>query len=1276
MPSGILSGLFCTCETIEPTYEYERIKDPKISIIVPVYKCEDSLSATIHSIQSQTFTDFEVIFIDDASPDESSAIIEPLLAIDNRFRLIRHSRNLGLGGARNTGLRNARAPYIMSVDSDDFMRPNMATVLYESIDGTEHEFVACSFARVTPQREVVSTQRMADKVHYIDEHTNIFGLVNPSFWNKIWRRSSYVENGIWFPNYLYYQDSVTTPRILAKSVSIKTIPDVLYDYVVRPDSITTTVSDKHLIDFFSGFDVLSDFLLNNDLWDSQKVHFFDRIDRSMTHHLENGARRSDNFALRSVYVRNLLRLKVGYIATAPLLMQSSDQFVDAALGRAHSLLDIIGNADLQVLPVTVIVKSFLRPQITTRLLRSIVDYQREKGVKFEEVIVVDDSPGSSQAHLKALIEAMSAQAPELNIRLICLKDIVGTSAGRNIAVDAAKSEFILQCDDDFIFDNLMNIDDAITQIREYSYDILGGWLKDKYNIIDETFKYRATQGFFTSTENGLVSINCRNDIKLGDKPVDSEYIAQFFLAKSSVLKAIKWDADLRTEEHQEFFFRLKRAAVKVGLTNRLVVKHTASKKDNPPEYNAFRYGKKEWLNYIVESTKKMGAVRRVIQSHDDSSYFRWIVDLDGHFEKQLHLPISNKFLYQSVEMHALSDLCPKQENIVQLYSDSDEGPWVITSDSIELPTDHKVDSRTKDALPTPRQTLISRSGKRIIVDVGGLMDADSKVVSSAGANAELFLNSYALQKEDYSFFVHADESGWREIENSAICFDHSGLKVAVVTWGDGTSENVGWHILSIFKFSDTPLPGWTNRPLGNILETLRHNAELVSSWRLNKRPADDNGVSSSPRFRLGKIQFSPDGSRVLLITSEQKGEVTLASYSPGQGGVQTSVSGLQDAVWLNNSDVVGLAHYKDVDSDITKCRVLVFEFSSVLKIKTLKESVTLSDQISLSFNSKFLILAGNCSTTKFPYNTLSVFRLDDGQERVLGIIRHDELWYEGVRRVRTKVNPEFLHDGLFFNSSHNGFQRVYRIDYGQIERSFELDTMAPPVETLREQFSGQTKSSTGATSVRELKNEFHDLRPVKSFKDRHKELIDGLYYKGEYQAYLLATSDFLNHQSQDADLHFKRSRSFMECGDYSNAMSSIDAALKLAPEKSIFLRHKSNIFNALGDKERAFSFGLAAISADPTVPSHSLHVARMALALGMNEVAIEYGDRAIEVSDTDHRAYNLVAEALSQRPVQSQETIAKAIASLRRAQELAPTGTSYLSRIIELENKAFKLKQS
>ncbi len=239
---------------------------PKISVIIPIYGTEKYLDKCLNSVRKQTFKEFEIICVDDCSPDNSYKIVEKHCKQDKRVKLIRHEKNLGLGGARNTGIRAAKAEYLASVDSDDYISKNMLETLWEATDKGWFDIVCCGFSRVDENGNILSKQPYIEKQVSNEKNSiDIFTTLNPAFWNKLWRKSLFVDNDIYFPEHDYYEDMSTTPRILAKARYIKGIKDTLYRYLIRDQSIMNSVSDKHIIDYLKGFEIISEFLKENDL---------------------------------------------------------------------------------------------------------------------------------------------------------------------------------------------------------------------------------------------------------------------------------------------------------------------------------------------------------------------------------------------------------------------------------------------------------------------------------------------------------------------------------------------------------------------------------------------------------------------------------------------------------------------------------------------------------------------------------------------------------------------------------------------------------------------------------------------------------------------------------------------------------------------------------------------------------------------------------------------------------------------------------------------------
>ena len=182
---------------------------PKLSIIVPVYNTEVYLKECLDSIINQTFKDIEIIIINDCSPDNSESIILEYQQKDPRIKYIKHEKNLGLGGARNTGITNAAGKWIAFVDSDDYIDLNTYKTML-SLMGTHQAnlgvFSVINFDDITKE-ETYDPFFDCD----IDTLTNLnhqnFRIISsPTTWSKIYKLSDLINNNITFPEYLKHED--------------------------------------------------------------------------------------------------------------------------------------------------------------------------------------------------------------------------------------------------------------------------------------------------------------------------------------------------------------------------------------------------------------------------------------------------------------------------------------------------------------------------------------------------------------------------------------------------------------------------------------------------------------------------------------------------------------------------------------------------------------------------------------------------------------------------------------------------------------------------------------------------------------------------------------------------------------------------------------------------------------------------------------------------------------------------------------------------------------
>lgn len=204
------------------------MENPKISIIVPVYNAERYLRRCVDSILGQTFTDFEVLLIDDGSKDHSGAICDEYAQQDDRVR-VWHKENGGVSSARNVGLDNARGEWVTFVDSDDWVQKDWLATFATNMNG--YDVVVTGFYFVTPDKILPFTMNChsnnpAQVADSLNKERN-FGFL----WCKCFKRSLIDSNHLRFNEKLsFLEDEDFVCKYWAKSKKIIVVNHVAYNY--------------------------------------------------------------------------------------------------------------------------------------------------------------------------------------------------------------------------------------------------------------------------------------------------------------------------------------------------------------------------------------------------------------------------------------------------------------------------------------------------------------------------------------------------------------------------------------------------------------------------------------------------------------------------------------------------------------------------------------------------------------------------------------------------------------------------------------------------------------------------------------------------------------------------------------------------------------------------------------------------------------------------------------------------------------------------------------
>lgn len=234
------------------------MKGPLVSIIIPVYKVEQYLRNCIESVINQTYTNWELILVDDGSPDRCGEICDEYAANDSRIKVI-HKENGGLSSARNIGLDlPPKGEFVTFLDSDDFWHPEYLKALMGLQQEHNADLVQCGFVRGAESlfpsiNESVSIDVFDNHKIFLNEKANII------MWGKLYRTSLF--DGIRMPVGLYNEDDWTAWKLYYRAKTIVVTNQALYYYTINPASIMGQLSKKPDLRYVNAYNERIDFFV-------------------------------------------------------------------------------------------------------------------------------------------------------------------------------------------------------------------------------------------------------------------------------------------------------------------------------------------------------------------------------------------------------------------------------------------------------------------------------------------------------------------------------------------------------------------------------------------------------------------------------------------------------------------------------------------------------------------------------------------------------------------------------------------------------------------------------------------------------------------------------------------------------------------------------------------------------------------------------------------------------------------------------------------------------
>lgn len=221
-----------------------------ISVIIPVYNVASYLEECLNSVTSQSYTDLEIILIDDGSTDHSGAICDQFASKDNRIKVI-HQKNAGAAAAKNAGLRAATGAYLSFVDSDDYLEPGAFQLMANCLEKYDADVVQCAYRDLFTDGSFSTINRNTTEIYTAEEYLCRYTTDWTSclLWDKLYKRTLF--EGVFFEEGHIIDDEFFTYQGIMNAQRVVYTPEIIYYYRKRKSSVTArpeyrerTIMDK------------------------------------------------------------------------------------------------------------------------------------------------------------------------------------------------------------------------------------------------------------------------------------------------------------------------------------------------------------------------------------------------------------------------------------------------------------------------------------------------------------------------------------------------------------------------------------------------------------------------------------------------------------------------------------------------------------------------------------------------------------------------------------------------------------------------------------------------------------------------------------------------------------------------------------------------------------------------------------------------------------------------------------------------------------------------
>ncbi len=290
-------------------------KTPLISVIIPVYNTRNYIARCLDSILNQSIKNIEIILSDDLSTDNVDDIIIDYIKKYNFIKYFNMPSKGMAGGARNMGLTHALGKYISFVDSDDWIDENMLESMMYTLEKSNADIAVCGVITEYDEPEKSEARYEYKTSNLIEGKTALTLLsrqkhknesISSIVCNKLYRTSFLKDNHFTFIRNNFNDDDVFNFICFLRATKVSIVPNTYYHYYQRQHSIMHVFSKKNIDDLFLGFEIIKNYLDNNNIYEENKNNFYSFFEKCLASVLGILKLTENNSTVQNDYIHYLI----------------------------------------------------------------------------------------------------------------------------------------------------------------------------------------------------------------------------------------------------------------------------------------------------------------------------------------------------------------------------------------------------------------------------------------------------------------------------------------------------------------------------------------------------------------------------------------------------------------------------------------------------------------------------------------------------------------------------------------------------------------------------------------------------------------------------------------------------------------------------------------------------------------------------------------------------------------------------------------------------------